>query len=440
MPTDDLPIHFPNSVRTANGDEIRVPADVVAQWDMLRWAKSRGGVLLADRHGPVYVAGGELSQVAYKGAGATGDLQFIAATKTITAAGADFSGLQPGQPIQISGAAQAGNNKTVTLAAVTRTRLTTVQTLVNENSSTATLYSPFSVRVSACEGWPLEEIAQEERVAVRRLSATGTTLAIGAPAGSGGPALSLIGMSASRDGARITTYPVTLPSAARATTFLEVTNVANTIVPLWAVMADPARGVDFGQLHDLRLRPYQLVCQDRTTDAALSLLFPYDTTIGWYILRNYRLWLYAPANSLFEVCAWVGHIRPYDPDYSSSPILINLQADRTLERRLSLCINGQIASSVDATAGVEIVSGLAEATAVPNQYAPNIVSREQTLQVRLIFRSLANAIHDICPAVFIARGQRAYQYVADVRQPQIWARPLAPQPQFALDDSAGGTA
>src|SRR5262245_11734157 len=112
MPVDDLPIHFPNSVRTANGDAIRVPSDVAAQWDMLRWAKSRGGVLIADRFGPIYAAGGDLSQVAYQGAGTSGDIQFSASAKSITAAGADFTGLQPGQPIQISGAAQAGNNKT----------------------------------------------------------------------------------------------------------------------------------------------------------------------------------------------------------------------------------------------------------------------------------------------------------------------------------------
>lgn len=359
MPVDDLPIHFPNSVAATNGSAIRVPSDVVAQWAMLRWAKSRGGVLLADRFGATWCRGGDLAQTD----------------------------------------------------------------------------SPFTFSLSPCEAWPLEEIVQEERLALRMLTTGATTVIVGTAPGGGGPLASLIAMAVSRDTARIEAYPITLPSATRAATYMEVTNLANTVVPLWAVMPDPVRGADYAALHDLRLRPFGVVCQDRTTDPDTQIRAPFDTVGGWYVLRNYRVWFYAPANALFEVCASATHVRPYDPRIDD--VQIALSADRTLERRLSVLVNGQLAGSVDSTAGVEVVSGLVEATTQPNPYNPNVISPEQPVGVRLVFRSLANAVHDIAIAVYITQGQTAYQYVAQVKQPQILARLVAPEPQFVVSDTGG---
>lgn len=356
-PVNDLPVTFPNSIN-APGDVVRVPTDVTAQWDMCRWAKSRGGVLLADRHGPVYVAGGALAQT--------------------------------------------------------------------ENT--------FDFTVAACEAWPLEELLQEERVALRALSAAATPISAAPPPGNAGPAVTLVGMSVARDTGRIDPYPVTMPSAGRAATFMEVNNLANTIVPLWAIMADPARGAGYAEMHDLRLRPFEVVYADRNGNYDTTMIVPYDVVGGWYVLRNYRLWLYAPVDALFEVAGTAVHVRPWNTTLEGGEVrgfTLTNDSDRTLERRLSFYINGQPAGSLDETAGVEVVSGLTEATTSPNQYNPNVISPAQPLHVRTIFRSRANAIHDICLAVFVAEGQR-FQYAAHVRQPQLWARMVAPQPQFEL--------
>lgn len=61
-PIDDLPFGFANSIHTAT-EEIRLIADSHRQWEMLRWAKSRGGVTIADLLGPTLVSWGGASVV-----------------------------------------------------------------------------------------------------------------------------------------------------------------------------------------------------------------------------------------------------------------------------------------------------------------------------------------------------------------------------------------
>lgn len=78
-----------------------------------------------------------LTAFSYTGPGTAGNIKFTASTKTIAAAGADFTRLQIGQSITVAFAMQAGNNGAKTIATVTPTALTIAETLVDEDSSVA---------------------------------------------------------------------------------------------------------------------------------------------------------------------------------------------------------------------------------------------------------------------------------------------------------------
>ena len=66
-PIDDLPYRLVNSVSHTLGPgptgTINLPADSNAQWELVRWCKSRGGLAIADLYGPTWVAGGQVGQV-----------------------------------------------------------------------------------------------------------------------------------------------------------------------------------------------------------------------------------------------------------------------------------------------------------------------------------------------------------------------------------------
>lgn len=63
MPIDDTPVRLANSRVEAMGT-VTFPTDAAAQWDMVRWGKTRAGRLLADVTGAVWVTGGLAQPVA----------------------------------------------------------------------------------------------------------------------------------------------------------------------------------------------------------------------------------------------------------------------------------------------------------------------------------------------------------------------------------------
>src|SRR5579862_3227592 len=380
---DDLPISFPDSVASGN-EIIRIPSDAAAQWDMARWAKSRGGVFLADRWGPTYVPGGE-----------------AVATST-----------------------------------------------------------PYQFVISECEAWPVEEVLQEERVAERCLSdANVVTIDPSSP-------VTIIAMVPGPDRGRIVTYPVTPPSIEENKFYYEVSNLANVIVPLWAVVLDRAYTASQwvlagnGTLRDLRLRPYELLYRDDPNSvggADDGYLLPYeasDVTQGglslateaigrWTLVRTHRLWLYAPAGALFEVGGMITHLRPWewrnvngrDPAQSYQQdgrhgffLGGGTQDEQKIQRKLSFYINQTlVGASLDKASGVEVVTGLTQAVTQANTYN-TVATGIGPLMLRTVFRLLGNILHDITLATWIDEGG-AFQYQVHAQAPQLWARLVNGEPQ-----------
>lgn len=88
------------------------------------------------------------------GAGTSNDIRFTAATKTIQKSGNGLDVFSAGQRIKITGAAQAGNNKTVTALTVAPSLITVAETLVDEASSAATLNGYQTGTSLKTDGWP----------------------------------------------------------------------------------------------------------------------------------------------------------------------------------------------------------------------------------------------------------------------------------------------
>lgn len=78
-----------------------------------------------------------LTPFSYTGSGISGDIQFIASTKSIVIQNPAFTPLQIGQSLVIAGS--SSNNKTVTIKTVTPTVITVNESLTDENSSSGTL-------------------------------------------------------------------------------------------------------------------------------------------------------------------------------------------------------------------------------------------------------------------------------------------------------------
>lgn len=355
MVIDDLPIRFPNSRLTAT-ETIRLPVDVEAQWDMIRWAKSRGGVLIADRVGPIWMSGGAV---------------------TLT-----------------------GN--------------------------------PREVLVSAVEGWALEEINQEERVALY-VQAGQTSLMLSEP--------SIVMLVGDRGMGRITSFPLILPSTPRNAGYIEVPDTARVGVPLAVVMADAVAPMDWGMLHDMRVAPFGCVYVDRNTVVNYKPVYAADVSEGWAILRNHRIWHYAPAGQIFEVIAFAGAIRPYyhadlpiGTDIYEEDVTLPNENDYTLERKMALCIDGVLTANELDSAGIEVLHGLTLARYQPLEDTPKISDR-QPLLLRSKFVGVVDAIHDIALAVRIGPGENR-EYKVQVTNPQMMVRTVQTFPQFELD--AGG--
>ena len=362
MPVDDSPVIFHNSIATAT-ETITLPMDSSEQWDMIRWAKSRGGTVMADRCGVVWERGGAVS---------------------------------------IGGA-----------------------NVVN---------------VTECAGWGLEDMEQEERIALR-------AVATAPPAGLIVDHAVLLALAVQRDTGAFVQFPILLPSVERGATYMEVPEEVSLTVPLCAIvtrgvpsLANPMADAD---LHDLRVSPYGVIYQDNTVsyNYGAKSRRVVDSPGGWVVLRDHRMWFYAAAGALFEVNCTVESVRPMDvaPDFTNELKLKN-KDDLALERRLSFYVNSQLLDGGDLElGGVEVYSGLAVSGCTPfenRDESKDIDESERTatqwLQLRTILRSNAHAIHDICPAIFLEEGANK-QYDVEVQIPQCWVRAVQPPPQPDLE-------
>jgi hypothetical protein len=356
-PVDDTPVRLQNTYTDATSPvpgTVISPVDPYAQWNLVRWAKSRPGTLLADRYGPVWVQGGATALMSI---------------------------------------------------------------------------SPDVAQVQPMEAWGLEEVLQQDRVALRAVSAQQTVTGVPATPTVIG---TFLGFIVQRGMGTIVPYPITAPSLQRKTTYMEVPDVANVAVPVAAMIA----GAGWNGLIDLRRRPGQILYVDKNVTYLTTPQYSADIDNGWSIARDYRIWLYAPVGAVFEVCTAVTYMLPYedaiDEKHGDVPFGNNIQnpQDYTLQKSLAHYINSALSTNLSEEAGVEAFNGLdvAQTQAIAD-HAQN--TQKQTLYLRAAYKSLVNAIHDICPAYLIPQGQ-ARQYKVDVRFPQVWARLVAPQPQFAV--------